>query len=172
MAKNKNGKKEEEAKIEIVEVDAGLLFPDYDGPRTVCRKYVKFPDLTVSISFKAPAPTNMEEWSELTGMPADELAAKLAKTLVHSEAWFDTAKKDLSAEEAQADAFISRVCPEIQEAMQYVEKKASKAKQQAAELEALKAKDRKLKEQLGLDPNCSEEEYQAALAAAIANMQK
>ena len=166
---------EEKAKTEIAEVSAGTLFADkYTGARTTCRKYVKYPDenKSVCITMEAPAPTDLNEWTKLTGMPASELAAKLTKTLIHSETWFDGAKEGLTFEEAQADKFIGTIASEIETAIQYVEKKASRAKVLAQEKAERDAKDRELKIGLGLDPECSVEEYMTALTKAVAKAKK
>lgn len=160
---------EKKAVVEIIEIDAGILFPDYTGARTISRKYINFKDQgkKVGLKMSVPAPTDLNEWTKLIDMPVAELAKKLTKTLVHSETYFDTAKDGLSIGQAQKGKFVDNLASEIAKSMKWEPKQASKATILQEEKSLRDAKDAKIKEKLGLAADCTPEEYYEALAKAV-----
>ena len=164
---------EEDKGPEIIEVDCGILFPDYKGARITSRKYAKVSEeKTLCFAMSVQAPQDLAVWEELTGRPVIDTAKKTALTILHGEVWFDKVKVDIisGAIDGESEAFIASFTTEMAEAIQYKERKASKAKQDSAELVERKAKDVKLKADLGLEPDCTQEEFDTALAAAVAKM--
>ena len=62
-------------KAKQIDINCGILFPDYQGARTVSRKYAKISDdKTLCFEMSVPAPQDLAVWEELTGRPAVDTA--------------------------------------------------------------------------------------------------
>ena len=166
--------KEKEKKTpDRIVVSVGEIFPDYEGERIIARKTAKIGDQGYTYEISMPAP-DIAGWENLIGMPDKECRSKLAKTIMHGESWFTPKVNELikAGKDIESDEFIAEIKTNLEDALQYTERKASKATKQAEELARLKSeqaqKDALMKKMLGLPADCSEEDYIAALAKASA----
>lgn len=182
MAKKNSETVETPKALERIIVDCGEIFPDYSGSRIVARKTASVDTGNKDAEGKAikqgytyeismPA-CDVSTWNELIGMPEKECLSKLAKTIMHSESWFTPTVNERikDGKAVDSDEFLEEIRSSLTDALQYTERKASKASRAVAELAELKAKqstqDALMKKMLGLAEDCSEEDYIAAMAKA------
>jgi len=182
MAKKNSETIETPKALERIIVNCGEIFPDYVGPRITARKTAAVDTgakdeagkaIKQGYTFEISMPAcDIPTWTELIGMPEKECQSKLAKTIMHSESWFTPTVKDRIEAGKSIDSaeFITEIQAGLTDAIQYTERKASKASRAVVELAELKAKqntqDALMKKMLGLAEDCSEEDYIAAMAKA------